>query len=131
MLERPGPAATFIARGYNLPFDVAAFVKAGEKLLQEVMDEIGWMYETVHTDGKTKGRINFTVWSENFACPECGKEFVFHDRRLTQNPGRFEKCSLVPSAAWNSSKTTFSESWKRRLIRQQARLGSESSSRQF
>ena len=49
-----------------------------ETLLKDVQEELGWMYETLHTDGKTKGRINFTVWSENFACPECGKEFIFH-----------------------------------------------------
>jgi hypothetical protein len=69
ILNDLSPAATFIARGYNLPFDVDEFVKAGERLLAEVEAELGWMYETLHTDGKTKGRINFTVWSENFACP--------------------------------------------------------------
>ena len=27
------------------------------------------MYETLHSDGKTKGRIEYTVWSEVFSCP--------------------------------------------------------------
>ena len=71
------PAATFIAANYNIPFDVDAFAKAARKLLDEADEEIGWMYKTLHTDGKTKGRINYTVWSEVFSCPECAGEIVF------------------------------------------------------
>ena len=76
------PAATFIAANYNLPFDVDAFAEAAEGLLKEVEDEVGWMYETLHTDGKTKGRINYTVWSEVFSCPECAGEVVFVNEAL-------------------------------------------------
>ena len=76
------PAATFIAANYNIPFDVEAFAAAGRRLLDDVEDEIGWMYETLHTDGKTKGRINFTVWSEVFSCPECAGDVVFLEEAL-------------------------------------------------
>ncbi len=76
------PAATFIAANYNIPFDVEAFAEAARRLLDEVEEEIGWMYETLHTDGKTKGRINYTVWSEVFACPECAGEVVFVEQAL-------------------------------------------------
>jgi len=72
-----GPAATFIAANYNLPFDVRAFEREAKRILKEVRDEIGWMYETLHSDGKTKGRINYTVWSEVFSCPNCAGEVVF------------------------------------------------------
>jgi len=65
------PAATSIAAGYNIPFDVEAFAAAAEQLLKDVEVEVGWMYETLHTDGKTKGRIVYTVWSEILGCPEC------------------------------------------------------------
>jgi len=77
VLSDLSPAATFIERGYNLPVDVATFVRAGAELLREVKTEIGWMYETLHKDGKTKGQINYTVWSENFSCPECANEIMF------------------------------------------------------
>lgn len=77
VLNDLGPAATFIAAGYNRPFDVAAFEMAAAKLLQEVDDELGWMYETLHSDGSTTARINFTVWSEVFTCPECSGEVEF------------------------------------------------------
>ncbi len=71
------PAATFIAANYNIPFNVDEFAEAAKRLLDDVEKEVGWMYETLHTDGKTKGRINYTVWSEVFSCPECGGEVVF------------------------------------------------------
>ncbi|MEZ4677321.1 MAG: hypothetical protein R2932_24195 [Caldilineaceae bacterium] len=36
------------------------------------------MYETKHSDGR-KGKINYTVWSDVFVCPECTSEIVFWD----------------------------------------------------
>ena len=71
------PAATFIAANYNIPFDLDAFAEAAQKLLDEVEEEVGWMYETLHTDGKTNGRINYTVWSQCFTCPECTGDIDF------------------------------------------------------
>lgn len=82
------PAATFIAANYNLPFDVNAFAKAARRLLDDVEKELGWMYETLHTDGKTKGRINYTVWSEVFTCPECTGEVVFVKEALDPETNR-------------------------------------------
>ena len=76
------PAAAFIAANYNLPFDVAAFRDAAAELLTEVEAEIGWMYETLHTDGRIAGRINYTVWSEVFSCPDCAGEVVFFEEAL-------------------------------------------------
>ena len=77
ILNDLSPAATFIAANYNLPFDLGAFAAAGRQLLKELEQELGWMYETLHTDGKTKGRIEYTVWSEVFACPECAGQIDF------------------------------------------------------
>ncbi len=84
VLNDLGPAATFIAANYNLPFDVEFFNREAKRILDDLDSEIGWMYETLHTDGKTIGRINYTVWSEVFACPNCGSEIVFLDEALDQ-----------------------------------------------
>lgn len=88
ILNDLSPAATFIAANYNLPFDVAAFAKAGKQLLKEVEQELGWMYETTHTDGKTKGRIEYTVWSEVFTCPHCAGEVNFLEEALDDTSKR-------------------------------------------
>jgi hypothetical protein len=90
------PAASFIAANYNLPFDVQAFEKAARGILKEVEDEIGWMYETLHTDGKTKGRINYTVWSEVFSCPDCTGEIVFLDEALDKTTKRVKEEFFCP-----------------------------------
>jgi len=82
VLNDLSPAATFIAANYTLPFDVRAFSSAARKLLNEVENELGWMYKTLHTDGKSRGRIEYTVWSEVFTCPECVGEVVFLDEAL-------------------------------------------------
>lgn len=82
VLNDLSPAATFIGANYNIPFDVDAFAKAGKQLLKAVEQDIGWMYETLHSDGKTKGRIEYTVWSEEFSCPECAGIVNFLDEAL-------------------------------------------------
>ena len=79
ILNDLSPAATFIAYNYNTPVDAEAFEREAKRILKEVEDELGWMYETLHTDGKTKGHINYTIWSQVFGCPECGNEIVFWD----------------------------------------------------
>ena len=90
------PAATFIAANYNIPFDVDEFAEAARKLLDDLEREVGWMYETVHTDGKTKGRINYTVWSEVFSCPECAGEVVFTKEALDMQTKRVRKTFPCP-----------------------------------
>ena len=77
VLNDLGPAASFIASGYNLPFDIDRFDEKAEAILDEAEKDLGWMYEVRHTDGKSKGRINYTVWSEVFTCPECTGEIDF------------------------------------------------------
>jgi 16S rRNA G966 N2-methylase RsmD len=79
VLNDLGPAATFISAGYNLPFDARAFESSAKRVLATLDAELGWMYETLHSDGRTKGRINFTVWSEVFRCPECSGDIVYAD----------------------------------------------------
>lgn len=80
------PAATFIAYNYNTPVDARAFEREARRILAEVEKECGWMYETRHSDGST-GRINYTVWSDVFVCPACGREMVFWDVAVDHQKG--------------------------------------------
>ena len=88
ILNDLGPAATFIAANYTLPFDLSAFSREANRILTEVEKELGWMYETLHTDRKSRGRINFTVWSEVFTCPECAGEVNFTEEALDPSTKR-------------------------------------------
>ena len=98
------PAATFITANYNLPFSVDSFATAAQQLLEEIEEEIGWMYETLHTDGKTKGRINYTVWSEVFSCPECTGDIVFTKAALDSKTKQISKTVDCPSCGARASK---------------------------
>lgn len=74
ILSDLGPAASFIAAGFNVPFDSSEFLEEITKILGELETELGWMYDVVHTDGISVGKMNYLVWSEAFSCPECGGE---------------------------------------------------------
>jgi predicted RNA-binding Zn-ribbon protein involved in translation (DUF1610 family)/predicted RNA methylase len=77
VLNDLGPAPTFISANYVRGVDPAVFMPKATELLDELSRNVGWMYETSHGREGAKARINYTVWSEVFSCPECGGEVVF------------------------------------------------------
>ena len=85
ILNDLSPAATFISGNQNLPFDAAEFGVAAQQLLKDVETEIGWMYETLHSDQLTRGRIEYTIWSEIFSCPECTAEINFVEEAFDED----------------------------------------------
>ncbi len=99
ILNDLSPLAGFIAANYTLPIDVDEFTEAGRKLLDEVDAELGWMYETLHTDERTKGRISYTVWSEVFGCLNCGAELVFVLEALDRTTGRTDPNIACPQCS--------------------------------
>ena len=99
ILNDLSPAATFMGANYNLPFDVNEFEKAGRQLLKDIEQEIGWMYETLHTDGRTKGRIEFVVWSQIYTCPVCAGEVNFTEEALDEDTKRVKDAFLCPHCA--------------------------------
>lgn len=115
ILNDLSPAATFIAANYTRPFDVEAFAKAGKQLLEEVEQEIGWMYETLHTDGKTKGRIEYTVWSEVFTCPECAGEVNFLEEALDEESKRVHETFPCPHCSAELNKDRLDRVLENRL----------------
>ena len=106
------PAATFIAANYNIPFDVGAFHAAAGRLLAEVEAEVGWMYETRHTDGQSTGRFNYTVWSEVFSCPECTGEVVFLNEALDNASRRTRTTFPCPHCAVKLKKDSLVRSFE-------------------
>jgi len=109
------PAATHIAAGYNLPFDVRAFEKAAESILIEAEREVGWMYETLHTDGKTKGRINYTVWGQFFTCPECSGTIDYVANALRQSDKKVKESFACPHCRADLQKKALERRFETRL----------------
>lgn len=102
------PAATFIAYNYNTPVDAAAFEREARRILDEVEAECGWMYETWHPNcddpQRVKGRINYTVWSEVFLCPQCSGEIIFLDVALDTESQRVKESFDCPHCGTHTSK---------------------------
>lgn len=116
------PAATFIAYNYNTPVDTTEFEKEAKRILDEVEKECGWMYETIHTidgiphkyiDGSViKGRINYTVWSDVFVCPNCSDEIVFWDAAVNKEDGKVMDEFKCPHCGAAVSKKDLDRAWK-------------------
>lgn len=104
VLNDLSPAATFIGANYNTPFDVVRFSKDGKKLLDDASRAIGWMYETLHLDGKIKGRIEYAVWSEVLSCQTCSGEVVFTEAALDEETSRVSKQITCPHCGLESTK---------------------------
>jgi predicted RNA-binding Zn-ribbon protein involved in translation (DUF1610 family) len=105
ILSDLSPVASFIAANYNLPFDVVAFTREARRILRELKAELGWMYQTLHNDGHTMGQINYAVWSDVFACPNCAQEIIFLQEALDPNTQRVRDLFACPHCGVELSKT--------------------------
>jgi hypothetical protein len=104
ILNDLSPAAAFIAANYATPVDADLFALEASRILKEVEEELGWMYETLHEDGKTKGRINYTLWSDLILCSDCGKEIVFVDEALNTTTGEVAATFPCPHCGADTDK---------------------------
>jgi len=121
VLNDLSPAATFIAYNYNTPVDAAAFEREAKGILREVEQECGWMYETWHPNcddpKRVKGKINYTVWSDVFVCPNCGHEMVFWDVAVDKDAGSVRDVWNCPGCASLLGKTSRKSSGALKLER--------------
>lgn len=92
-------AATFIAHNYNSPISIDFQEGNAKKIIKDLEKHYGWMFQTLHEPtaseinttlgeiSKTSnpkfqgriGKINYTVWSDVFSCPECASEIIYWD----------------------------------------------------
>ena len=98
------PIATFIAKIYNHSFSIEDLQSEGEELLQKVERELGWMYETTHSDNETIGRINYVVWSDVFVCFNCRSELVYWDAAVDIENGEVLDAFQCPTCEAENTK---------------------------
>ncbi len=104
------PAATFIAYNYNAPVDVEVFKQEAMRIIQEVEDECGWMYETKHSDGRV-GKINFTIWSDVFICNDCSEEIIFWKEAIDKKSATVLDSFPCPNCNADLSKRSRNRAW--------------------
>lgn len=111
ILNELSPAASFIASNYNSELDVDKFHQEAKRILKEVNDQCGWMYQTSHTDGRSVGRINFTLWSDVFSCPNCAGEVVFWEVAADKEAGKVLDKFSCPHCATVLDKKGLDRAW--------------------
>lgn len=72
------PLASSIAAYYNTHNETPNVIREANRILKELEEEYGWMYETKNDDGTT-GKLNLIVWTEYYICPQCGATLSFWD----------------------------------------------------
>jgi hypothetical protein len=104
------PLASFIAYNYNSSIDPQEFDIIAKKIVDNVKNELSWMYETAHTDGRT-GSINYTVWSQVFACGNCGQEMVFWENAVDEEVGEVKSEFQCPHCKSLQTKNSLERFW--------------------
>jgi len=91
------PIASYLAYNYNTSISPNKFLSKAGEILDELDNELGWLYETHHTNGE-KAVINSIIFSENFKCPHCNTEFVLwhfavnHKEKKMDDPFTCKSC---------------------------------------
>ena len=104
------PMATFIASLYTTPVDLIRLDNAFSTVINKVEDECKWMYETEPEESAVsmfrndKGHVDYTVWSDVFICPQCGKEVVFWDAAVDKDTGSVKDVFYCPHCSASMTK---------------------------
>ncbi len=110
VLNDLSPAATFIAYNHNTPVDVHSFESEAKRIFKEVEKECGWMYKTKHSDGRI-GKINYTLWSDIFVCPQCLQELVFWKEAVDAEIGKVKDDFSCPNCNVFLKKHKLERAW--------------------
>lgn len=112
------PIATLIAASYNLSFDPKAFEAKANAILDQVEKELGWMYETevdVKNGNETKrvkAKVNYTIWSDVFTCPNCGQEIVLWNEAVSLKDRLIRASFPCPNCGFECSKKNMEKVWE-------------------
>ena len=104
------PVATLIAASYNLKFDARDFERKANAILDQVEQELGWMSET-KVNGK-KAKVNYTIWSDVFTCPSCGKEIVLWDESVDLENNIIRDKFPCPHCGFECGKKNMEKVWE-------------------
>ncbi len=117
-------AATYISHNYNSPIDVDAQDARARDVIRRIETDFGWMFQTLHQPSEDQinsaiseihssrhpqlngriGRINYTVWSDAFSCPECASEIIYWDAAVDKSDYQVKEEFDCPSCGKHLSK---------------------------
>ena len=95
LLSDLSPAAVHIARNYTTPCDPVGFAQALKQVEALVRPTMRWLYTPEPQDGCN---IEYTTWSDVFACASCAKPIVYWDIVESIDGDRID-CPICGAAA--------------------------------
>ena len=101
------PAAVHISRGYTMQLDPVLVRNTADKLLHTLSEVEKALY------GDPAGRIEYTVWSDVFVCPDCGTDIVFWDAGVDHESGQVNRDMACSAGHGPYSKTRLL--WRRSI----------------
>ena len=105
------PIASFIGYNYNSYQNSQKLHEEANGILQEVMSEFNWMYETAH-DNNVQGLINYVVWSDVFLCPECNHELIYWEKAVDVKNGKLRNEFECSNCNISLNKRKLVKSWQ-------------------
>ena len=104
------PYASLISYNYNTPADLELVDVESQAVLNDVIKECKWLYETKHIDGGV-GSINYTVWSDIFNCRSCSQEIVFWEAAMNMEKKQLLDDFICPNCKSINNKNSAEKTW--------------------
>ena len=79
--------------------------------VRSLIEELGTRYQKPVTVDVAKGKINYTVWSDVFVCPECTEEVVFWEAAVDKKAGKVHDEFPCPHCGASLTKRNMERSW--------------------
>lgn len=112
VLNDLSPAAGFINYNFNTHVSIDRFELEVNEVLNEIETKYSWMYETLHSDGVSIGKINYILWSDVFLCQECSGEVVFWDSAIDKIEAKVRDEFSCPHCNAMLSKKIANRAWE-------------------
>jgi len=104
------PEATFISSRMMSPTVPAVAIQEHTRIQEALREKTSRLYDV--PDGHTNGRVNYTVWSDVFICPECAAELVFWDIAVEPETGNMRASQSCTQCGANISKRSLTPSFE-------------------
>lgn len=109
ILSDLAPIASHIAAFYTLPFNYRKFYSEFSKVISEVNDEVGYLFET--TVRNKKAKVTSTIWSDCFTCSHCGTNFALYDVAVDEDSQTITSNLTCPHCGSKGDKKDFDKEW--------------------
>ena len=85
VLYELGALGAFVARTLTSPPDPEDFRTAANQILQDVEQDLGWMYAAIDPQGE-EGAIRYLIYSNMLQCPSCRDKVTLWNSCVSRDP---------------------------------------------